>query len=356
MSKSAEGTANILIVKLSAVGDVVHALPVLTALRSAFPHARLGWAVHPGPGNLLEGHPALDELVVVPRRGFLKEIIRGGEFRRNLQGGGKTWDWALDLQGLTKSGLLAWMSGAPRRVGMRGGRDSRELNWMFMTDRVAPQSGQIVERNLEVLKALGIDNPGPPVAQLHLTAADEQAIAAWSRQAGVQGERFLFVDPFAGWITKLWPQERWVEIIVRAERELGLRSLIFFGPGERTEAEHLAGIAAEKGATPVAAPETTLRQYTALLRQHAALFAGGDTGPMHIAAAAGVPVVALYGPSDSTRNAPAFKGARFTIVEDTTQPCARTFRRKCPHHPHPAGCMAGISVEEVWEALRATRG
>lgn len=342
----------ILIVKLSAVGDVVHALPVLNALRTAFPRAHLGWAVHPGASNLLEGHPQLDELIVLPRR---KLFSRGWKPLREkvaeLRGGGRgRWDWAIDIQGLTKSGLVAALSGARRRIGFAG-PDSRELNALFMTDRVRFTRSHVVSNNLALLAPLGIGRPGPARAVLHVTDEDRAVIAQWARREGVEGERFLVIDAFAGWPTKLWDHARWAEVMARMERERGIRPLVFFGPGERRHAEELAARAAGRGARPVLAPDTTLRQYIALLEAHAAAFAGGDTGPMHIAAAGGVPTVALYGPSDSKRCVPAFEGARYVTLQDFSQPCAATGARRCPHHPQPGQCLAALTSDAVLEAL-----
>lgn len=349
----------VLIVKLSAVGDVVHAMPVLHALRAALPDAHLGWACHGGAAGLLEGHPALDELIVTPRRGpgrFDRAgigLLRGAPAAR--------WDWVIDLQGLTKSGLVAWLSGARRRVGFRGPA-SRELNAIFMTDRVRPpaEAANVISMNLALLAplaaehtALGFAAVAPPEARLHATSDDIASIDAWATVGGLSGERFLVIDAFAGWTTKTWNHRRWAEVMAQAEKGfLGLRSLVFHGPGERHGAEALAAMAAERGARPLVAPDTTLRQFTALLRRHAAAFAGGDTGPMHMAAAAGVPTVALFGPSDPARNAPTFAGATFRALHDPSLPCAGTFARKCRHHKDAGGCLAALMPADVLSALR----
>lgn len=359
---SPEGGGNragtrILIVKLSAVGDVVHALPVLHALRTAMPDAHIAWAVHPGPANLLEGHPELDELVVLPRRPWGPKSPPPREILRRLRAGGP-WDAAIDLQGLAKSGIVTLASGARRRVGFAGPA-SREGNALFMNARVRPATTPVITMNLELLAPLGIDTAAAtaaPVAVLHTTADDERHVAAWADAHNPAGERLLVIDPFAGWETKLWPKERWVQLAARARDALGLRPVIFFGPGERDHAESLAREMGAAGADALTAPPTTLRQYSALLKHHAAAMVGADTGPMHMAAAAGVPTVAIFGPSCSRRNAPVFAGARFEVLQDWSQPCAGTFTRKCPHHA-PGMCQQGVSVDEVFAALaRVTAG
>lgn len=336
----------ILIVKLSAVGDVVHTLPALHTLRAHLPHAHIGWVSHPGPANLLEGHPDLDELIILPRRPAQYGGVSGfKQLVRNLKSDSGGWDWAIDFQGLTKSGLVALISGAAERVGF-GNKWSRELNPLLINHRVQTKSLQVIQMNMELLAPLGVPADSPAKAILPCTEDDRNYIQRWLAAAGLVGERFLILDPFAGWETKLWPVSHWIETANIAKKKLGLRSIIFHGPEERTRAAQL--IAKLPGA--VLPPETTLRQYVALLQQCAAAMVAADTGPMHIAAALGVPVVALYGPSDPRRNAPTFEGARFTTLQDDTQPCAGTFARKCKHH-ESGQCMATLEPGTVVDEL-----
>ncbi len=337
----------VLVVKLSAVGDVVHVLPALSALRRALPDAYIGWVAHPGPANLLEGHPQIDRLFKLPRPKTFREGVLGlRALRCELRAAG-LWDVAIDFQGLTKSGLVAWLSGARRRLGFAGAA-SRELNALFMTERVQPTRVPVIEMNLELVAALGCDvKDATPSIVCH--EADEQFVARWAQEHGYSGRRFIVLDAFAGWPSKRWRFERWAAVAKAIYEFHALETLVFFGPGERPEAEHLADLLRATGVPTVVAPATTLRQYVALLKHHATLFLGGDTGPMHIAAALGVPTVALFGSSDSRRNAPVFSGARFVVLQDFSQPCAGTFWRKCRFHP-PGACLDGISVEEVVSA------
>lgn len=336
----------ILIVKLSAVGDVVHTLPALNALRTHLPQAHIGWVAHPGPANLLEDHPQIDELILLPRRpsqyggwsGF-RHLVK--EIRSAAPG----WDYAIDFQGLTKSGLVALASGATERVGFAG-KNSRELNPLLINHRVPVAPGQVIRMNIELLRPLGVPTDAPAQAILPCTDADSDYIRRWTANAGVVGEKFLVLDPFAGWESKLWPVSHWTETARLAREQFGLRSLIFHGPDERTRAAQLS--ANIPGS--ILPPETTLRQYVALLRQCAGAMVAADTGPMHIAASQGVPVVALYGPSNPHRNSPIFEGARFTTMQDETQPCANTFTRHCRHH-EAGQCMATLTPEMTIEAL-----
>lgn len=338
----------ILLVKLSAVGDVVHTLPALAALRECFPEAKLGWVAHPGPASLLENHPQLDFLFHLPRPRHIREAWHAVRELREVVRRAGPWDVAIDFQGLTKSGVVAWLSGAPRRIGFAGAA-SRELNALFMTERIAPRSKAVIEMNLELVAALGCSGrSASPVLVAH--PQDEQVIREWARQEKLVGQRFFILDAFAGWPTKRWPLERWGELASAVFRRHGLPPLVFYGPGEIEEARHLAETIRQLGAPAVLAPPTTLREYIALLRQHAAIVAGGDTGPMHMAAALGVPTLALFGSSDSRRNAPIFPGAIFELLQDFRQPCAGTFWRTCPHHP-PGHCLDGITVAEAVAAV-----
>lgn len=337
----------ILIVKLSAVGDIVHTLPALNALRQAFPHAHIGWAMQPIAANLLEGHPQINELILLPR----KLRIGWRELRNiaaQLKGNTGGWDVAIDFQGLTKSGAVAWLSGAPQRIGL-GNEWSREANRLFMTSRVSPAATEVIRMNIGLLEPLGIAPDSQATAVLHVTEADRQKIATWEKQQGVVGERFLFLDPFAGWPTKLWEPEKWVEVAGTAFHRFGMRPLIFHGPGEAEHAHALAQEIAPE-ARAVVAPPTTLREYVALLQGHARAMVAADTGPMHIAAAAGVPVAGLFGPSDSKRNAPAFRGTRFELLQDFSQPCAGTNVRACRFHPQ-GKCMSSLTPAMVIAAL-----
>lgn len=345
---AAERKPRILIVKLSAVGDVVHALPALHALRRHLPNAHIGWVAHPGPANLLEGHPEIDELILLPRRpsqyGGWKGFAR---LVRDLRSDKPGWDWAFDMQGLTKSGLVALISGARERVGF-GDKNSRELNPLLINHRIPTISRQVIQKNIELLQPLGVPPDQPAEAILPCSPEDTDYVNRWLVNAGLLGQRLLVLDPFAGWETKLWPVGHWTALAATARDTLGLRPLIFHGPEERPRAAQLV----EMIPGAVLPPETTLRQYVALLRQCAAAMVAADTGPMHIAASQGVPVVALYGPSDPDRNSPVFANARFTTLQDETQPCAGTFARKCPHH-EPGQCMATLSPDMVLEALTA---
>jgi ADP-heptose:LPS heptosyltransferase len=307
---------------------------------------------------LLKDHPQLDDLIIVPRR--WKDVRAQGGFAQVVgRLRSRRWDAVLDLQGLAKSGFLSWLSGARLRVGL-GGPDSREGNGLFMHRRSpVPVAGtNIVRINLSVLGALGLDPEGiPATAVLPDRDEDREPIVHWARTTGIDGERFLVLDPFAGWETKIWPTEKWGETLRVAQKLTGLRTLVLYGPSEALQAEELAGVLRRNhGVECMLAPPTTLGQASALLRGHAHAFLGGDTGPAHMAAALGVPTVVIFGPSCNQRNSPDFAGARFRTLQDRSHPCTNTFRRKCPLHQAPGHCMDRTNPDQVMEALRSVLG
>lgn len=285
----------ILVVRLSAIGDVVHTLPVLCALRERFPRAFLSWIVEGRAGDLLEGHDALDQLVRIPR-GWLKSPRSVRSVRRQLRAA--QFDIAIDVQGLFKSAAAAWLSGAPTRIGFAGAA-GRELSRWINTLRVAPRKVHIVERNLELLRPLGIEQPA-----VRFDLPERRADGAWARDylaaVGLSGD-FAIINPGAGWPSKLWPPERFAGVARSLGERRRLPSLVVWaGPHERAMAERVAAVS---GAHARIAPDTTLTQLAALVRR-ARLFVASDTGPLHIAVAAGTPSVGLFGPMAHQRNGP----------------------------------------------------
>ncbi len=279
----------ILIVRLSALGDVVHGLPVACALRAKFPDATIGWVVEGRKAEVVEGHPALDHVIVAPRR-WLRSWRTTRDLRRRLRD--LQFDVAIDLQCLTKSAVAAWLSGAPRRIGMAGA-DGRELSRFLNNELVAVEGQHVIERYLSLLRPLGIENPAVeydlPERRDDARFADESL-----RSASLHRGRFVLLNPGAGWPTKVWPAERYGQAAAKLQAELGLPSLaVWGGPDERPMAEAI--VAASSGAACLA-PPTTVRQLASFCRR-AALFLGSDTGPMHLAVAVETPTVSLHGPS-----------------------------------------------------------
>lgn len=279
----------ILIVRLSAIGDVIHGLPVLCALRAALPESFLGWVVEGRAGDLLEGHPALDALVRLPR-GWLKSPRETWWLRRRLRD--LRFDTTIDLQCLTKSAIAAWLSGARRRIG-KGGSDGRELSRWFHNELVPCRGNHVIEHYLDLLKPLGI---GSPAVRFDLPERSEDArmADAFLLTSGLAAGRFALMNPGAGWPSKVWPAERYGELARYLAKSPALPSVVVWGvPNELPLAKK---IVAASGSRAQLAPATSMTELAALCRR-AALFVGSDTGPMHLAAAVGTPTISLHGPS-----------------------------------------------------------
>jgi lipopolysaccharide heptosyltransferase I len=284
-----DGPPRILIVRLSAIGDVIHGVPVLCALRAAFPDAFIGWVVEGRAGDLLDTHPALDELVRVPR-GWLKSPREIWRLRKRLRA--CRFDTAIDLQCLTKSAIAAWLSGARRRIG-KAGQDGRELSRWFHNELVIARGNHVIEHYLEILQPLGITSPAVRY-DLPEKAADATMVEGFLRTARLAARQFAIVNPGAGWPSKIWPAGRYGELAQHLGGVHGIGSLaVWAGPEERLLAER---IVATSGGHAALAPPTSMTELAALCRR-AALFVGSDTGPMHLAVAVDTPTISLHGPS-----------------------------------------------------------
>jgi len=345
----------ILIVRLSAVGDVVHALPGLAALRRALPQAHIGWIVESACAPLLRGNPLLDELIVYPRsdwrkKGYLRSLP--GDVRRFFaQMRRRRFDVAIDFQGLTKSALIPWLAAVPRRIGF-GGEDGREISRLFYTERLRPPDdvAHVVRRNLYLLRALGIADP-PLEFPFPDLSAEGETVARRLAEIGIgEKDRFVCMNPGAGWETKRWPPEYFGRLGALVARRLDAWVLLTWGPGEEDLVERvLASVPAGERERVRRAPPTTLRELAALLDRSVAVV-GGDTGPVHLAAARGKPVLGIYGGSDPERNGPIGPGP-VRILSNPEVSCHPCWKVRCPDPP--PRCLTTIEPETAAEALCA---
>jgi ADP-heptose:LPS heptosyltransferase len=343
----------ILIVRLGALGDLIHALPALAALRDAWPDARLDWLVDGRYAGVLRFIRGCDHAFVIgktaavpggtPQPGapaFTAYPGLGGAWRAIQELRALRYDAALDLQGLIKSAALARASGAARVIGFSTDTLREREARFFYSEAAVPEAGaHVVRKNLAPVRALGI-NPGPLRFPID-APLDERIAAALPRPEGGGSPRFAILNPGAGWPNKRWPPDRFGAVAAFLKLRFDLPSLVSWGPGERPLAE--AVVAASAGAARVA-PDTTLGDVIALAKR-ATLFVGGDTGPLQIAAAVGTPIVSMFGPTSPARNgswSPADIGlSRF----DT---CECHHKRQCRR---PTNCIDEISVEEVTGAI-----
>jgi lipopolysaccharide heptosyltransferase I len=276
----------VLITRLSAVGDCIHTLPLASAIRARYPRAMIAWCVEPGAAPLIKNHPAVNRVVVL-QKGWLKSptaVVQARTALRALQ-----CDVAIDPQSLSKSALAAWLSGARQRIGFAPPQ-GRELAPHLHTDRIVAQSTHVVDRYLELLGPLNIEKP-PVNFRLAPDAEAAASMQSFLTKHGLQ-QGFAILNPGASWDSKRWPLERYVQVARHLGQRAGLKSITTWGsPREKEFGER---IVAEAAGYAVLGPQTSLLELTALTKM-AALFVGSDTGPLHLAAALGVPCVAMYG-------------------------------------------------------------
>lgn len=337
----------VLIVRLSSLGDVVHTLPVAAALRRAFPDAAIDWVVDERNADLLALVPVLDRVVVLRTRSrpAIGAMI---DCRRVLRR--RAYDVALDAQGLGKSALVARLSGAPRVVGFTTPFLRERWSRLFLTETADPgRTTHVVDRNLGLLTALGIQDAA---WAFPLERRPSDAPPAVSRLIDSEDGRFALINPNAAWPNKCWPPARFGAVAARVRRTHGLRSVVLWGPGDEPRAE---AVVAGSGGAATIAPRTDLADLVALLRAGTVLVSG-DTGPLHLAAAVGTPVVGIYGPSNPARNGPWSPHdvvvSRFTACvchkeRDRTGPVGRMVR----HCKSSTWCLDDITVDEVCAAV-----
>ncbi len=329
---------NFLIVRLGALGDIVHAIPAAAALRAALPDARIDWLVEAKHRAILDLVTVLDRVVALEGRS-----IRGWAdvVRRERQ---VRYDVAFDFQGLMKSAVLARASGAARVVGFSIWhlREKGARPFYSETDGVAAdEAAHVIQKNLHLLHVVGVDT-----SRVEFPLADVPSGALDGVRREIGPGPFALVNPGAAWPNKRWPAARFGEVAAFLREVRGLPSVVLWGPGELPLAE--AVVAASGGAARVA-PPTEVPDLVALARQ-AVLMLSGDTGPLHIAAAVGTPVVALFGPTNPQRNGP---WAAADVTVSRFDGCSCPYERKCHE---TSWCLESIGVAEVTAAIQQRLG
>ena len=302
----------IVLVKLSSLGDVVHALPVAATLRAERPTAHLAWVVERREAAVLHGHPALDEIIVIDTRTWrrarrpaaLATVL--GEVRavlRRLRAA--RFDVAIDLQGLIKSGAVARATGAPLRIGFHRGWGREPLGAVFTNRHVVPppSARHVVEQYLALLAPLEIERARLDF-RLPTVEQAEARVEDWLATVGLKPrERLVVLNPGAGRADKQWPVEQFATLAAGLVQDAGARVVVVWGPGEEAAARRIVTSGGVNGPRPLLAPATDLYELIALLRR-ASVVVAADTGPLHLAAAVGTPCVGLYGPTTPARNGP----------------------------------------------------
>jgi heptosyltransferase-1 len=331
---------NILIVRLGALGDIVHAVPAAAALRAAMPQATIDWLVDGKHRAIVDLVTAVDRVIPLEGRsiGAWVDVVR--RLRRTR------YDVALDLQGLMKSAVLARASGAPRVAGFSIWhlREKGARPFYSETDETRaddPQQNHVIYKNLHLLRVVGVatDRIELPLARVPSAALDavRQTI----------GERpFALINPGAAWPNKRWPPDRFGEVASFLRDVRRLSSFVLWGPDEDPLAR---AVVQASGGSAMLAPPTSVSDLLELSR-HASLVVSGDTGPLHVAAAAGAPVVAIFGPTDPHRNGP-WSGDDVVVSRYGT--CECHYERRCRQ---ARWCLADVTVAEVTAAIQQRLG
>jgi heptosyltransferase-1 len=336
---------NILIVKLSAIGDVVHTLPALSALRERFPDAHITWVVEEMASDLVMDHPHLNRVIISHRKSWIGDLQRGrisnalkeikillSELRA------RRYDLVIDFHGLLKSALIVRLSGGKRKLGY----DSlQELSGLFYNEKIPEDMGKhAVDRYLDFARHLGA-HPDMPEFTIAIRQENEDRVKTLLMANGIgPNDPFVAVSPQALWETKLWSDQKFAQLSERIIQELNTPVVFTGGEEKSTEGIHsfmtlpcvdLAG-------------RTTLKDLACLFRG-ASLLVTTDSGPMHLAAAMETPVVALFGPTDPSRTGPYGEGHTVIRMGLSCSPC---FFKTCDTKL----CMREITVEDVFQAVR----
>jgi heptosyltransferase-1 len=319
----------ILIIKPSSLGDVTHALPVLRLLRRRYPAAKISWLVAPYCSGLLEGHPDLDEVILFDRRRFgtaWKNPAAGLgliRFKRDLRR--RRFDWVIDLQGLFRSGWLAWFTRAPVRIGFA---NAREFAPIFYTHRIPINSMEqhAVDRYLRIAAAAGCANDPIEFPFAH-TDSDRTTVRELTGD-----DPYAVLLPGANWETKRWPVENYQSLVQPIRDRFNLKCITAGGPDT-------IDLAAKIPSAQNLAGKTNLPQLVALL-ERASLVIANDSGPMHIASALNKPLVTIFGPTNPTRTGPY---NRPDSVVRLDIPCSPCYSRKCSH----TSCLRWLQIQPI---------
>jgi lipopolysaccharide heptosyltransferase I len=330
-----------LVVKFGSLGDIVHCLPSVAQLRSAFPHAEIDWLIERKNKTVVELSGLDVRLIPIdtyqwrnsPGIGSAKEIA---EFVWALRTDG--YDCAIDFQGLLKSAFFGYLSAAPIRIGWERDFLKESVSRFFYTEVVSPRRIHIIDQQMELLMPLGIEPRWE--TEVPLKAPESAKKSVQQKLKGMKD--YVVINPGTNWPTKCWDPERYGALAQRLLSD-GHPVTVTWGPGE----DKLVSKLVRSAGSGIREVPTTLEELVALC-ENAKLFVGGDTGPMHFAAAVGTPIVSIFGPTSSDRNGP-FR--REDIVVERRLPCRPCYERsRCPLEHWQ--CIVDITVDHVYEACQ----
>jgi heptosyltransferase-1 len=332
---------NILIVKLSAIGDVIHALPVAHALKQTYLDARITWVVEKPAYDLLTNNPDIDEIIIFDKPKFksLTGLLSNGYTFSKLLKSHK-FDLAIDLQGLFKSAAISYLSGAPKRLVYCNARE--------LSDKIGQricgnhEHGHVIDRYLDVAQHLGckIDQVQFP---MNITEVEVQKAEAIANHAGLRLENpYVVLAPGTNWPSKCWPTTHFAKLADQLY-ENNMIPVIIGGPNDKRLAEEI--IANTKIPPIDLTGKTSLKQLAYIIKK-SRTFVGGDTGPMHLAVAVGTQVVTMFGPTDPNRNGP--YGENHSILTPDV-PCIYCWKRQCTKKPM---CLETLNADVVYQSIR----
>ncbi len=334
---------NILIVKLSAIGDVIHTLPSLAALRRLYPDAHITWVVEEAASGLVLHHPLLNRVIIFRRKKWIEDFKKGNfqsvrqdtcSFLEELRS--RRYDLVIDFHGLLKSVMVVLASGGKRKLGY----DSwQELSGLFLNEKIPEDMNKhAVDRYLDFPRYLGAE-PGPAEFILPVNAETESRSRMLMDSYSLASKKFIAVNPVAYWETKLWDNEKFADLADLIKDRMKM-DVVFTGSRKEDAADIVSRM---RGEGINLGGETTLTELACIYKDALAVIST-DSGPMHLAAATGTPVIALFGPTDPARTGPYGTGHVIIRADLSCSPC---LLKKCPTRK----CMTDIQPEQVLAAV-----
>jgi 3-deoxy-D-manno-octulosonic-acid transferase/heptosyltransferase-1 len=353
MSSSVEDIPrSILIVKLSAIGDVIQTLPMLEALKRQYPRAHIDWVVEEEASNLLLNHPRVNRVIISRRKSWLKKVLKPGEFWRTLgeisrfvrELRSQHYDWIIDNHGIFKSGLVMLLSRGRRKIGFQASAGiADEGSYFFTHERYKPLSIErhALERYLDLVSQMGVH---VEQAALHFPVPPDSLKGAETLlgQKVLESRPLVVLHPVAKWETKQWPAEKFARLISALARRKAT-VVITGSPQDEGPVTEILHRMDDSGKVLNLAGKTDLMELAGIFSL-SDLVLSTDTGPMHLAAAVKAPLIALFGPTAPWRTGPYGNNPR--IIRKGL-PCSPCFKKKC----QTMECMNSISVEEVLAAV-----
>ena len=340
--------ARILIIRLSAIGDVVRTLPALSTLRREYPSAHIAWAVEDKASGILEGHPLLVEIIVFERKKIVAAFKNPLQFHRGLsmvtrffrRMRGGEFDLVFDFHGILKSGVIAAMSGSTKRIGFDK-EFIKEFNHLFTNEKVRPSDPMLprVERNLELVRPFVLLENITDKPLLGISERHRQKASAFVEEKFGDSHPVVAIHPGTSRKLKMWFPQQFADLCDMLADSIAANVMITWGPGEREEAETVRSLA--KSNPEVGMQTDSLLELAALL-ERCDLIVTVDSGPMHIGSAVGTPVVAIFGPTDIRVNAPYWPPVEVVAADIDCRPCDEN----CDH----ARCMEDVNPQMVFDA------